>query len=92
MLVPTPDYYKYIIHSRSQTDPYQFLKYVAPPHAPPPSLPCAVVTESATSISTDEFMANICWNTPLKGTPICTDEILRNISDVNTIPGVVGMI
>ena len=53
---------------------------------------CAVVTLSAIIIYTDALTANICLTISLKSTPIVTDEIPRNLSDANTVTGVVGAI
>ena len=53
---------------------------------------CAVVTMYTTNPSTSELTANTCLTAPLKGIPTGTDEIPRNLSDVNTVTGVVGEI
>ena len=53
---------------------------------------CAVVTTSTTSLSTDALTAQKFSTVSPKITPIGTSEILINISNVNTVPGVVGAI
>ena len=80
----------HILHGRSQTDQYQFLRYDALCHDHAPAF--TVVSASATIICTAALMANIFLVVLLKSIPIGTAEILRNISDINTVPGVVGVI
>ena len=76
-----------LLHIRSQTNQYQFLK---PDNSAMATYPvCDVITASATSPSTAALIDDILLTAPSKVIHIRISEILRNLLDVNTVPDVV---